>query len=68
MDERLSNLKENYLKKAIKNKNPLITQLIEEYKCFRGGHVISVPTVFCGSKVIDEYTGLIELPINPLFD
>ena len=64
MDERLSNLKENYFKKAIK----YICQLIEEYKSFKGGRDISVPTAFCGSKVIDEYTAPIEMPLNSLFE
>jgi len=68
MEERLSNLKENYLKKAIKHKNPLICQLIEEYKCFRGGHLISVPTVFCESKVVDDFIGSTEMPLNHLFN
>jgi hypothetical protein len=68
MEERLSNLKENYLKKAIKHKNPLICQLIEEYNCFRGGHMISVPTVFCESKVVEDFIGSIEMPLNHLFD
>lgn len=66
MDERLSNLKENYFKKAIKYKNPLICQLIEEYKSFKGGRDISVPTAFCG--FIDEYTAPIEMPLNSLFE
>ena len=68
MDERLGNLKENYFKKAIKHKNPLIMQLIEEYKSFKNGRSISTPTVFCGSKVIDEFFMPIEMPLNSLFE
>ena len=55
LEERLCNLKENYLKKSISNKNPLIIQLVEEYRNFKNGRVVTVPMVFCGSKVVDGY-------------
>jgi hypothetical protein len=46
MDERLGNLKENYFKKAIKHKNPLIMQLIEEYKSFKNGRIFMPSSLF----------------------
>ena len=68
MKVRLDELKEKYLRKAIKNRNPLIVQLVDEYKSFKGGRTLQIPTVFCGSKVIDEYIRPMPIPTNDLFN
>ena len=49
MKERLGHLKRSYLDKAYKYENPILTQLSDEFKDFRGGRVlnVNVKTVLC---------------------
>jgi len=46
-ETRLTQLKKRNLDKAFKTKNPLICQISNEYKKFKGGRILGVRTLFC---------------------
>ena len=51
LKERFHNLGTRYLKSAIEEKNPLIEELIVEYKRFKGGRNLKIKTLLC-NKII----------------
>ena len=55
--ERCKHLKEKYLLNAIKDCNPMICDLVNEYKAFSGARILKVETLFENIEVFD-----IELP------
>ena len=55
--ERCKQLKEKYLLNAIKDCNPIICDLVNEYKAFSGARILKVETLFENIEVFD-----IELP------
>ena len=48
--ERFDTLRTRYVEKAIKNENPMILQLVEEYKNFKGGRELEYKKLLCGVK------------------
>ncbi len=51
------NLNKNYIEKTLNFSNPLILQLIDEYKRgFDGGRIVKKPTPLCASRcVFDDF-------------
>ena len=48
--ERFDTLRKRYVEKVIKNENPMILQLVDEYNKFKGGREVAYKTLLCGIK------------------
>jgi len=47
LEERFLKLRRRYVQKAIINSNPVIVELIDEYKNFKGGRLLTKKTLLC---------------------
>jgi hypothetical protein len=54
LEIRLDELKQNYLYKAMMQRNPLIKKSYSEYKSFKGGRTLSIATIFCNAKCVND--------------
>jgi len=58
LDERFLKLRRRYVQKAIINNDPVILELIEEYKNFKGGRVLTKKTLLCELKQENLYVSV----------
>jgi hypothetical protein len=53
VEERCNNLREKYTLNSVADCNPLICDLINEYKAFVGGRILTTATLFDNIEVLD---------------
>jgi hypothetical protein len=53
VEERCKNLREKYILNSVADCNPLICDLINEYKAFAGGRILTTATLFDNIEVFD---------------
>ena len=53
VEERCNNLREKYILNSVADCNPLICDLINEYKAFVGGRILTTATLFDNIEVFD---------------
>ena len=51
LEDRFTELGGRYLKNAIENENPLICELIEEFKRFSGGRNLKCKSLLCDKNI-----------------